>query len=234
MTWDPPSSRPVLPTDLSPRVPPPPPPDWYQAMPPVPGPRSSGGGGRWTLLGSVVSGGAVLVAVVLAATSTGARAQAISSFARAASGCRTVIDVADAGTYLVVSEVRGALSAVDGSCPAPVGPFDLGGSTAPAVDVVVRSATGSVVEQGPARSGSYDTGTYAGAVTATVELTPGRYEVEVSRSDYEGAIRAERRTVQGFTPSVGSGLRVQGGKDGAGADISRRRGRRARGAQPQR
>lgn len=180
MTWDPPSSRPVLPTDLSPRVPPPPPPDWYQALPPVPGPRSSGGGGRWTLLGSVVSGGAVLVAVVLAATSTGARAQSISSFARAASGCRTVIDVADAGTYLVVSEVRGALSAVDGSCPAPVGPFDLGGSTAPAVDVVVRSATGSVVEQGPARSGSYDTGTYAGAVTATVELTPGRYEVEVS------------------------------------------------------
>lgn len=132
------------------------------------------------MLGAVVAGGAVVVALVLAATAPGARAQTISQFARAASGCRTTIDVAAAGTYLVVSEVRGALVDVDGSCPAAEGPFDLGGSTAPAVSVVVRAADGSPVEVVPAPGGSYDTGTYAGAVSATMQLSPGRYEVEVT------------------------------------------------------
>jgi hypothetical protein len=134
------------------------------------------------LLGVVIAGGSIVVALVLAATAPGARAQTISQFARAAAGCRTTIDVATSGTYIVVSEVRGALVDVDGSCPASAGRFDLGGSTAPAVAVVVRAADGTEVEVTPSQGGSYDTGTYAGAVAATLELSPGRYEVEVTSS----------------------------------------------------
>lgn len=140
------------------------------------------------MLGAVVAGGAVLIGLVLAATASGARAQTISQFARATAGCRTTIDVAESGIYLVVSEVRGALSAVDGSCPAEVGPFDLGGSTAPAVDVVLTAADGTVVTLGPASGTSYDTGTYAGAVAATARLSAGRYEVEVTSASARAVV----------------------------------------------
>ena len=111
---------------------------------------------------------------MLLLTASGARAQAISSFARGPAGCRTVLDVGESATYRISSEVRGALSGVDGNCPAPAGPFDLGGSTAPAVEVVVRDADGRTIDLGPSRGRSYDTGSYAGAPVATVRLEPGR------------------------------------------------------------
>lgn len=126
---------------------------------------------------------------MLLLTASGARAQAISSFARGPAGCRTVLDVGESATYRISSEVRGALSGVDGNCPAPAGPFDLGGSTAPAVEVVVRDADGRTIDLGPSRGRSYDTGSYAGAPVATVRLEPGRYEVEVT-SATAGAVVA--------------------------------------------
>jgi len=125
----------------------------------------------------------VILALVLLLTAPGARAQAIAGFARGAAGCRTTLDVAEAATYSVYSEVRGTLRAVEGNCPAAPGRFDLGGSTAPAVDVVVRDAGGEVVALGPTRGTSYDTGAHAGAPVATVRLAPGRYEVEVTSAD---------------------------------------------------
>ena len=102
----------------------------------------------------------------------------VASFARAPSGCATTLDFDRSGVFTLYIETTGSIDDLTGDCAAP-GEYDRDGI--PVIDVSLVDAEGALVTIEASSGVDYDTGTFVGTSTGTVEITePGDHVLTVA------------------------------------------------------
>ena len=130
----------------------------------------------------LVVGVLVLVAGLVAAgalwyASGQRRDDNVASFARAPAGCATTLDFDRSGAFTLYIETSGSIDDLAGDCAAPVD-YDRDG--VPVVDVSLVDADGAPVAIEASSGVDYDTGTFAGTSTGSVEIAePGDHVLTV-------------------------------------------------------
>lgn len=151
-----------------------------------------------TLLGVLTLIAGVIGAVVLVASASQRRANAVDGFARAPVGCDTTLDFAEPGEYLVFVERAGSITSVGGDCDVDAD-YDVEGDIGVVVTLVDPAGTDIELNR-VIGSIDYDVDGFVGESQFTVDIAEsGDHVVRVESDDGAFAVAVGRDPADGLS-----------------------------------